>query len=523
MMGAMGSRGITLLALASILVAFTLLLGPLRDGFTDDGFIHLQYARNIMARGEYAFNPGEPSFGTTSPLWVFLLAGIGRAFGGENGLLSASRAASWACGLLAILAMYALSRRLGCGRATALMAALLLACDAWFLRWTGLAMESSAAVLLLLLLVNASIDAPESARFAALLGVLFALAALLRPEAALLPGAYAAALALRGERAAWRRGAVTLAVFVLLLAPWLLFAKLGLGSLLPGTFGVKRGDLALETPSIWGAILPMAKIVASTQGLEAILILGALLVMGRSSRILSRPGRFPLLWSALLPAAYALLRVRVLSRYLLLVTPFLILFGMIALEELLERASPRAAVRRVFLAAIAALLVAINLGLYFRVAVPPSRAFSQDLTAGLRRIAETVRDQSPPDAVVAGEDIGYLGFYSRRRVLDLGGIIEPETAALRRNHTYDQVVEGGLYLTLARYPHVDYLVDRDVRPHRFDGAELEGHRLHALMTVTVRTLGIRRPGPYYFTLYRLERIQDGPIRTASAPAPKPTA
>ena len=56
-----------------VLPAVALLVGlmlPLRGGFTDDGFIHVQYARNLMTRGEYSFNPGETSFGTTSPLWV---------------------------------------------------------------------------------------------------------------------------------------------------------------------------------------------------------------------------------------------------------------------------------------------------------------------------------------------------------------------------------------------------------------------------------------------------------------------
>ena len=49
-----------------------LLLMPLRGGFTDDGFIHIQYANNVIERGEYSFNPGEVSFGTTSPLWVMV-------------------------------------------------------------------------------------------------------------------------------------------------------------------------------------------------------------------------------------------------------------------------------------------------------------------------------------------------------------------------------------------------------------------------------------------------------------------
>ena len=62
------------LPIAAALLLFLALLAPMRDGFTDDGFIHIQYARNIIDRGEYSFNPGEVSFGTSSPLWVMELA-----------------------------------------------------------------------------------------------------------------------------------------------------------------------------------------------------------------------------------------------------------------------------------------------------------------------------------------------------------------------------------------------------------------------------------------------------------------
>ena len=80
--------------LISIIVPAVLLLGmmlPLRGGFTDDGFIHIQYARNLATRGEYSFNPGDVSFGTTSPLWVMTLAAIGKFFHDGDALITVSR------------------------------------------------------------------------------------------------------------------------------------------------------------------------------------------------------------------------------------------------------------------------------------------------------------------------------------------------------------------------------------------------------------------------------------------------
>src|SRR5664279_3930986 len=40
----------------------------------DDSWIHQTYARNLALRGEWAFRPGIPSAGSTSPLWSALLA-----------------------------------------------------------------------------------------------------------------------------------------------------------------------------------------------------------------------------------------------------------------------------------------------------------------------------------------------------------------------------------------------------------------------------------------------------------------
>ena len=39
----------------------------------DDYYIYLQYARNLNETGQFAFNPGHPSLGFTSSLWVMLL------------------------------------------------------------------------------------------------------------------------------------------------------------------------------------------------------------------------------------------------------------------------------------------------------------------------------------------------------------------------------------------------------------------------------------------------------------------
>ncbi|HXV14726.1 MAG TPA: hypothetical protein VEC56_11030, partial [Candidatus Krumholzibacteria bacterium] len=145
--------------------------------------------------------------------------------------------------------------------------------------------------------------------------------------------------------------------------------------------------------------------------------------------------------------------------------------------------------------------------LYVRVVLPPSRAFSADLTGPMTELALYLRDNSPPDAVVAAADIGYLAFYSQRRVLDLGGLVEPETGKLREAHDYEDIVARGLYFDVPGYPHVDYFVDRDHQADRFDGGIVGGRRFERVYATEVRNLGIRKPGVFHYVLYRLTVVQ----------------
>ena len=43
----------------------------------DDAWIHYQFARNLSRGNGFGYNPGEPTAGSTAPLWTLLLAGVG--------------------------------------------------------------------------------------------------------------------------------------------------------------------------------------------------------------------------------------------------------------------------------------------------------------------------------------------------------------------------------------------------------------------------------------------------------------
>lgn len=474
---------------------------PLRGGFTDDGFIHVQYARNLMTRGEYSFNAGETSFGTTSPLWVMALAAGARPFDDPEALIHLSRVLSWVAAFGALFVVHGLLVALGASRRFAALGTVAFAADVWFARWSALGMESSAATCAAALMVLASVRACEDRAGAARFAAAAAIAALIRPEAYLaLPVFVVGALTLRPRPA---RGVLLAAVAVAaaLLLPWLAFAKWHMGSFLPNTAGAKSGGIVRGPIAFVTSFSPVVKILASAQAVSLAAILADLVVSRRRAFVLAPSFRFALLWMIALPVAYVVADIQILSRYLLLIAPALCAGGWRSLESLAARGRGR--VRSLAPVLALAVAVALNAAVYARVVLPPSRAFSEDLLVRMAGLARFLREHSPPDAVVAAADIGYLAFYSERRVLDLGGLVEPETGRLRAMHDYEEIVERGLYFGLPGYPRVDYLVDREPVANRFDGRVINGHRFERVYLTSVRNLGIRKPGTFYYTLYRI--------------------
>lgn len=492
-------------ALLPMLVLLAMLL-PLADGFTDDGFIHIQYARNIITRGEYSFNPGEVSFGTSSPLWVMLLAALGSVAGSGESLIWISRILSWLAGFGAVLVVFVLARRAGAGRVAGALAACAFAADPWFARWTALSMESSLAVLSVALMCLYSLRALDDRRAAALTGMFAALAALVRPEVYLAIPVLVIAGLTRARSADRRAVVIAVGVALALLVPWFAFAKLHIGSFIPNTAGAKSGGLVLSPVVFLHKLKPVARILLSGQ-LAAIggMVLG-LAVPGARARLLDPRLRFMLLWVVSVPVAYVVLDIQILSRYLLLVTPALCVLGWLSLEAMAKAWLPGRA--RAALVGIALLAVGVDAVFYARVVVPPSRAFTHDLTHEMRSIATWLDENADGDAVVAAADIGYLAFYGKRRVLDLGGLVEPRTGELRSKYSYEEIISRGLYFGVPGYPRVDYFIDRDLAPDRFDGEVLAGHRFEKACAVVVRNLGIRKPGPYHYVLYRVTRVEE---------------
>ncbi len=201
----------------------------------DDPFISFRYAHNLATGLGPVFNPGQRVEGYTSPLWVFLLAGLA-----VLGLPIPATAwvLCFVCALLTVALLPRLTRTLGLR--TYGLDALLLALNTSYAVWAGSSMELAPFGLLLVLAAWAFLGRrpPLST------GFLFALLTLLRPEGALFAGValvFCAVDGLRGERRAWHRLLWLALGFSLPVVAHLTWRLLYYGYPLPNTFYAKVG------------------------------------------------------------------------------------------------------------------------------------------------------------------------------------------------------------------------------------------------------------------------------------------
>lgn len=476
--------------LLPLLAAITLLAqAPFYAGYvTDDSFIYARFAENLARHGELAFNHGEPVHAATSPLWAALgAAGVWAGFEAYATL----HALGLLCGALTCALLARTVARQGLPPAVTVVATLVVSTEPWLVRWSTSAMETSLATLLLAVLLDASVRPVHEVRWnraAWAAGLL----PLVRPECVLL----LALLGLHVLRTAEARRRV--GVWIGAIAPllvWIAIALPSYGHVFPATLQAKSTPLGLVPARL----------------LHNVLILGALYAVAAVGPVVVwclalRPRRFvafdraawsaPALWqwSLALPLVYLLRDVQVVSRYVEVVLPVVIVLA-------LHTARGFFAGRwgKPLLLAQAALALALTVTW----SAPHARDFGRSLTFALGDIASWLRENSEPDALVAIYDIGLVGHHSDRRILDLGGLVHPGINDLR-NRVDDSVIQDeGLFLQFGR---PDFFVDRDARADVLDGRTLGDVRLEAIFAREVANLGLSRPEPVVYTLYRVVDI-----------------
>ena len=427
---------VSLVVISGMVIWFELVVSHSFIG-SDDAYIHLRYIDNLRSGNGFGFNPGKPSNGSTSPLWVLLASVVTR---GAVNLPTAAKLLSTVLFVLSILAFFAFTRSLTDSPTVAALASVVYASYPWLLKWAGSAMETS-LVAFLILSAGYFFIRVDKHRDLILASLLLGLSTLARPEVVLLFVLFLLLVLMTGESSSLRirRLSTAIGTYLAVLGPWLLFSWSEFGSVLPNTFAAK---IVASESSIGGVGWYFLRVIGVTYWLWILvfLCLAFLTLRNFNARVLPsldfKKRAVILLWAwcAIVPVFYALGKLQTpSSRYLQITTPILIALGCHGFMCLVnKRSSERQSKRRplIFMVAGTAVAVFCNIVLNALVVFPSSQDFSEGVLKTYETVGEWLGAKTPERSRVAVlTDIGVIGYVSHREIIDLGGLNTPEAIA----------------------------------------------------------------------------------------------
>lgn len=405
--------GALLIASALSLIAALHSIGRLND----DSYITLTYVKSLVAGEGWRYNGGTEALGTTTPLFALIVALGSRLLPFltiEQIAVGWSLICWWFVGWIFPLGSHTWGLKRYEGQLIGLL--LLLQGGYWF---ATLGME---ATFLLAGVLATTWLAARGQSFAS--GLVAGLLFLIRPEGlAMIP--IAGAWLLWHHRATWQTTLIRFAIGAAIpLGLWTLYAWLTFGAILPNSASAK-----LEQGDKWGGITFTQRLVTEwlpghfraygiTPLLSTLIPLGLTGIGAAFGR--ARPLIVPLLWIGLFLTAYTILEAPPYWWYMLPVLFGIQLVVGLGWGSLLQLQFPLAR-------GIVVILLIAFLGTVAYRNVNGLLNLQGDQRADTyKALATWLNANTPPDSTVAYVEIGYLGYFGERPIVDLIGLVDPQ-------------------------------------------------------------------------------------------------
>ncbi len=412
----------------------------------DDSWIHQVYGRNLAQTGQWAFVPGVPSAGSTSPLYTLLLA-VGYVLHVPYLLW----AYGWGALALAFAGIVAarLAETLYPKVPNVGIAAGLMIVTAWHLVWAAASgMETilfGALSLLLMGLAWRELSAVEGIRPAfgrgLLFGVVGALLTLARPEGIGLVGLCGLLMIVARPQ----RSGGMLAVWVVgAMLGWLIFVSPNLfqnyqlnGTPLPNTSAAKQAEnVPLLALPLWQRVINM--VYPLSAGGQLILIPGAIYALYDLIGRTRRDRRMLLFWAVplwivavVLLYAWRLPAPYQHGRYVMTALPAFIVLGGSGTLALIANASRHLASRVLTRVLLVTTVIVFPLfwlsgaSIYGR----DVALIEGEMVTAAKWIAENIPTSST-STPMAVHDIGAVGYFAPRPLFDLAGLVTQEVVPI---------------------------------------------------------------------------------------------
>ena len=420
------------LALASVISMTVYLVASAlyyRVGFPlDDSWIHLTYARNLAVFGEWAFQPGKPSAGSTAPLWTALLSiGFFLKLAPYIWTYLLGALLLWGMGLLGEMIV----RRVSSSYQSRFPWVGLFLILEWHMVWSAASgMETLLHALLVTTVLGMLMNG--SRRFMTL-GLLTGLSVWVRPDGLTLLGPIIVhALAGKGPgKKRWRELSLSIIGFASLFVPYLLFNLVLAGTPMPNTFYAKQAEYVS-----WQSLPFLTRFgrlsLQFLAGPSLALLPGAIGWFIISVRRRNWGTLAGMVWFA----GYLFLYVQRLpvyqhGRYIMPAMPIFFLWGMAAVMEFVNSKN-FGRYHWVFATGWNFLVGVLGIAFW----LIGANTYAQDVAlieSEMVVSAKWAAENVPQADVIAAHDIGALGYYDNHDLIDLAGLVSPEVVPLIRD------------------------------------------------------------------------------------------
>ena len=413
-----GRRAVPDFLFSVLALVLVLTFGRVYSGFVqDDAYITYRYARNLAAGDGFVYNPGEPVLGTSTPLYALSLGLLSRMTGlSVPGIGNAAWLASlW----LAALALY--QAGLPAGRVFSALVSLLFLTNPFLSQMVGM---EAAFLLALLLLAIWALTRNRLFIASSLIGALI----LTRYEMVLL-----AILLAAYQWFAFRRSPGWLIPAMAMTSLWLVYAALVFGSPIPLSATAKL--VTSRVPFVIGFFFYAYQSITQVGWLAAqtiICLVGVLVLCLRKDA----PAAYALLlvWGAVYFAIAATLAGSFPWYYAPLLPAIAIatIYGARYVSSVpLPRASGGAGAvgtlgpHPALFLLLGLALIAVNLTSWSRDWAGYGGGRRDHRFEAYRDISAWLLDNMDSGDSLAAAEIGYIGYFTNARIVDLHGLVTP--------------------------------------------------------------------------------------------------
>ena len=401
----------------------------------DDSWIYQTYARNLSQFGEWSFIPGEISGGSTGPLWVLFLT-IGYWLRLDHHL--------WAflfgtviLFLLGVVGGAAVKSLYPQNKSVGLLAGLMLVFE-WHLVWASVSgMETILAALLVTSTLVFLFKPEISAKDWFLIGFVVGVSIWVRPDSILLIGPIGFVLVFGSQSPLTKKFKHSVFVLLGLMIPvglYLLFNQIVSGSVWPNTFYAKQAEYAahqnIPITTRYGQQLVLPLIGAGITLFPGFIFAFLNTIKARNWALFAA---FVWFFGYLAVFAWRLPVTYQHGRYIIPAMPIYFILGSAGTfkwcfahwhsEWLIFRVLSK-------VWSFSCVSVTILFGLL------GAKAYAEDVAIIESEMVTTARwihTNTDSNALIAAHDIGALGYFSERQIIDLAGLISPDVIPFIRD------------------------------------------------------------------------------------------